>query len=151
MVSYVYLSFHIFRYYQENQNNNSSTKAVIPEKTPPKTAIIPKEQTFVFDHNKTKTEGEFLVTKSSRPSSASRQKDSTKQGRPPSGKGNPGRVMAPVNATSISAYIQMKKSGYQSNQGVGGKEDGLARYHLRSDHLEVYCLWKLVGQNLLMI
>ncbi|XP_071110838.1 coiled-coil domain-containing protein 157-like [Haliotis cracherodii] len=107
------------RYYQENQNNNSSTKSVTPEKTPPKTAIIPKEQTFVFDHNKTKTEGEFLVKKSSRPSSASRQKDSTKQGRPPSGKGNPGRVMAPVNATSISAYIQMKKSGYQSNQGVG--------------------------------
>ncbi|XP_046578937.1 coiled-coil domain-containing protein 157-like [Haliotis rubra] len=107
---------HADRYYQENQNNNSSSKSVTPEKTPPKTAIKPKEQTFVFDHNKTKSDGEFLVTKSSRPNSAVRQKDGTKQGRPPSGKGNPGRVMAPANATSISAYIQMKKSGYHNNQ-----------------------------------
>lgn len=66
---------------------------------------------------------EFIVGKAMRPGSASAKRENTSssmgKSRPSSGK----TLMAPVNANSISAYIQLKKSGKlnMSHQETGAK------------------------------
>ncbi|KAJ8312416.1 hypothetical protein KUTeg_009789 [Tegillarca granosa] len=86
------------QYYQKESQHGiniqmPSADTTSPDKSPP-------DPSFLINGN------EFLVGKGSRPPSAVKRKN-TPGSRPASGK----MVMAPVNASSISAYIQLKRAG----------------------------------------
>ncbi|XP_048760038.2 coiled-coil domain-containing protein 157-like [Ostrea edulis] len=86
--------------FQENKNNSSKSEPVERPRTKSSYGKPPKSSGST---NRNPVCDEFIVGKGTRPPSAAKKTD-----RPASGKK---MVMAPVNTTSISAYIQLKRAG----------------------------------------
>lgn len=95
----------------EQHDNKTNTKALFRQRQQPQQQSPPKKE-----HNKAKSPpsdgksqmDEFVVGRGTRPPSASRRGETPSTGsrsRPSSGK-----VVAPVNSSSISAYIQIRKA-----------------------------------------
>ncbi|XP_041348129.1 coiled-coil domain-containing protein 157-like [Gigantopelta aegis] len=96
--------------------NNSNSSNSVPNKAREQPSPVTKEQTYTSSASHVNINDTFLVGKATRPTSAVSAKTGSTKGRPLSAN----KVMVPVNATSIGAYLQMKKSGH-SPQGNHNK------------------------------
>lgn len=86
--------------YHENKNENARAEPEVRPRTKPSSGKPPKSSPSAYG---IPVSDEFIVGRGSRPSSAAKKAE-----RPASGKK---MIMAPANTTSISAYIQLKRSG----------------------------------------
>ena len=112
--------------------NNSNSSNSVPNKDRKPPSAVTKEKTYVASSSHVDISDTFLVGKATRPSSAVAANDASTKGRRPSAH----KVMVPVNATSIGAYIQMKKSGHipQANENKSVKG-------------QIYILFQFVEEN----
>ncbi|CAG5122628.1 unnamed protein product [Candidula unifasciata] len=121
------------------RNNNSNFQDVIAEKSDHLSHGKPKQ--YAWTHTKTEDDSqkafpgsaqhqEFLISRGNTPQKLVQNEDrSSKRGRPSSAKMS--TVMAPVNATPIGAYVQMRKA---FGQGLGKDNNTKGRQVSGTNH-----------------